>query len=390
MRVPSAATLLLCFASWPTLAATTATPAGPPDPLQFQANVGFMHDSNLFRLPDGFPVPSPDLGINSKSDRAFNKGVGLKYDNLIGRQRAIVDLGVSETTFDKNGDLDHVGYDGRLAWMWRIGNDWDGEASYRKRRTLAGLDEFKSKDLIVADCYRLAAGYQLDARWRLNGEVGREDQSHTAAARTSLDVDAKYYGAGFLYKTKAENSIGLQARRTERDYPRAPINDHTEDRISLVALWRLTGLTRLELQAGYVDVSHDSKADSDFSGVQWRATGIWDATGKFRLTAATFRDVRLYEDLFTDYIVVNGIHITPVYAITSKVNLQGEFIYEKRDFRPSSTREDNYRLARLGVSYAPIRNVDLTLSFEAGERKSNFAPLSYDYQAWFGTAKISY
>ena len=372
----------------------------PTDAFQANVNIGVMHDNNLFRLPDADPRL---FGVdpNNKSDTAFIKGVGLKYDKVLSRQRLIADLSLSETTFDKNTDLDYTGYDGRLAWMWRIGNDWDGEASYRKRKTLGGFaDELlKVQDLVESEWYRFTAGYQVDARWRVSGELNKDTQSHSAANQRSLDVDSKTAGVGVMYRTPADNSIGLQARRTDREYPNRTTlglnNNHTEDRINLVGLWRVTGITRLDLQAGHVDVSHDQFPDRDFSGFTWRAAGIWDATGKFRMSVAGYKDVRLYEDRETDYIVVHGISITPIYVITSKITVQGDFLYERRDFRPITVREDNFRLAKLGVTYSPLRNVDLTLSFETGERKSNvvlgnISVFSYDYQAWFGTAKISF
>ena len=383
---------LFCVACWPALAPAAFDPT---DAFQVNVNVGFNHDSNLFRIPD---VDPRLFGINpeNKSDTAFIKGVGVKFDKVVSRQRFIADLNVNETTFDKNTRLDYNGYDGHLAWMWRIGNDWDGEASYRKRKTLGGFsDEFlKLQDLVISEYYRFAAGYQLDARWRVSGEIGKEDQSHSAINRQSQDLDAKYAGLDVTYRTPSDNSIGLIARRTDRDYPSGPLtsvlNNSTEDRINLVGIWRLTGITRLDLQAGYVDVTHDQAPPRDFSGSTWRAGVTWDASGKFRLTAAGYKDIRLYEDRETDFILVHGVSIIPLYAVTSKIALQGEFVYENREFEPLSPREDKFRLAKLGVTYTPIRNVDLTLSFEVGDRKSNIPINNYDYQAWFGTAKISF
>ena len=393
MRVRAPITLI-CLACWPLLGHPAAVE--PIEGLQLNANVGFMRDNNLFRLHDSVPVPNPLLNIQDKSDTLFTYGAGLKYDKMLSRQRVLVDLNVNENKFDKNSDLDYTGYDGRLAWFWRVGNDWDGEASYRKRRTLGGFADVvqKLQDLVESDYYRFTAGYQLDVRWRVSAEIGKEEHEHSAVNQRTLDVDAKTAGMGVMYRTKADNSIGVQARRTDRDYPNrgivTPSNNHTEDRINAVAQWRLTGLLRLDAQAGYVDVSHDEDPSRDFSGFSWRAAGTWDATGKFRLTVTGFREVRLYEDVNTNYIVANGINVTPVYAITSKVTMQGDFIYEKRDFRPNTQREDDFRLFRLGLVYQPLRNVDLSLSWETGERKSNFFFNSYDYQAWFGTARISF
>lgn len=397
MRVPIA-WVLVCLACWP---AVGTAAFDPTDAFQFNVNAGFNHDNNLFRLPDN--IDASQARVNSRSDTAFIKGAGLKFDAPVSRQRFVAEWNVSETTFDKNTDLDHSAYDGRAAWIWRIGNDLDGEASYRKRKTLGGFaDEvLKVKDLVETEYYQLSGGYNIDARWRINAEWGKEDQSHSAFNRRTLDVESKTTGGRLTYRTPADNHVGLYARRTEREYPNRFLigfdNNHTEDRIGLLGQWRPTGLLRVDASLGHVDVSHDELSSRDFSGYTWRAAGLWEATGKFRLSLAGFKDVRLYEDIATSYIVVHGVNVTPIYSVTSKITVQADFIYEKRDFRGDPgfllgliQREDDFRLARLGVTYSPFRNVDLSLAFETGERKSNIFFDSYGYQGWFGTARINF
>jgi hypothetical protein len=83
--------------------------------------------------------------------------------------------------------------------------------------------------------------------------------------------------------------------------------------------------------------------------------------------------------------------------VTSKFIVQGELSFEKRDFRGDpgiipglATREDDFRQARLTLSYTPIRNVELSLSYENGDRRSNNVVNSFDYQSWFGTIRVSF
>jgi hypothetical protein len=116
-----------------------------------------------------------------------------------------------------------------------------------------------------------------------------------------------------------------------------------------------------------------------------------------------YKDIRLYEDRATSYIVAHGVNIAPLYAITAKINLQGSFVWERREFRGvgdpdfviGSQREDIFRFGRVTLTYQPLRFVDLSLSFESGDRSSNVVVSnisinSYDYQAWMATAKISW
>jgi exopolysaccharide biosynthesis operon protein EpsL len=393
---------IFCAACWP---AAGIGAFDPTDVVQIQANASLYHDNNLFRLPDRDPRL---FGINpdNKADTALVKGVGLKFDKLVSRQRLIADLNLNETTYDNNTNLDFFGGEGRLAWLWRVGNYWDGEASFRKKRTLGGFTDFRQnvQDLIDTDTYAVTAGYQFHPRWRISAELREDDSAHSAVVRQSLDSNAQTAGVTLTYRTPAANSIGLQARRTDRNYPnRATVgvvtvdNGHKESRLSTIAAWRISGALKFDFQVGHVDVAHDQLSVRDFSGATWRTAATWDPTAKLRLMLSGTRDIRLYEDIATSYYVVNSIGLSPIYAITSKITVQGDLNFERRDYRGDPgfligavAREDDLQLARLAVIYSPLRNVDLSISFEAGERKSNNVLSDFQYQSWLGTARVSF
>lgn len=406
--MPPARRLWAATIAAPLLLLPTTAPAAldPTDTIQIQVTASMFRDNNLFRLPDDI---DPTLfGINpaNKSDTVLVKGIGLKLDKLISRQRLIADINLNEQTYDKNTNLDSSGGDGRLAWLWQVGNYWSGEAGYRKRRQLGGFGDTlqRVKDLIDTDTYSLTGGYQLHPRWRISAEVTEQDTIHSAPTRQNLDSNAHVIGTELRYRTPSQNSAGIQLRRTDRNYPNRTTvglvtvdNGHIETRLNAVATWQSTGALKLDAQLGHAEIQHDQLAQRDFSGVTWRAGAIFDATSKLRLNFNTARDLRLYEDIATSYVVVNSVGLSPVYAVTPKIILQGDLTYEKRDYRGNPgfvvlnfNREDNIRLGRVGVTYSPIRNVDLTVSYEAGDRKSNVFLNSYDYQSWFGTIRIGF
>lgn len=393
------------------LAATMLLPAAsqaaldPTDVIQIQATTSLIRDNNLFRLPDVDPTL---FGIDpaKKADTARVLGVGLKVDKLVSRQRLIADVNLNETVYDKNDNLDFFGGDGRLAWLWQVGNYWSGEASYRKRRSMGGFSDVRQnvQDLIDTDTRFFSAGYQLHPRWRISAELLELDSTHSALSRQSLNNSSTTVGGEIRYRTPSQNSVGVQIRRTDRNYPnRATVgvttfdNGHTESRLNTVATWQLSGAIKLDGQLGRVEVQHDQLSRRDFSGVSWRAGAIWDPTSKLRLNLNTTRDVRLYEDIASSYYIVNALGLSPTYAVTSKILLQGDFSFEKRDYRGdpgflpvNSGREDNVRLGRLAITYAPVRNLDVSLSFEAGDRKSTIFLNSYEYRSWFGSVRVGF
>jgi exopolysaccharide biosynthesis operon protein EpsL len=393
---------IFCAACWP---AAGIGAFDPTDVVQIQANASLYHDNNLFRLPDR---DTRLFGINPdhKADTALVKGVGLKFDKSVSRQRLIADLNLNETTYDNNTNLDFFGGEGRLAWLWRVGNYWDGEASFRKKRTLGGFTDFRQnvQDLIDTDTYAVAGGYQFHPRWRISAELREDESAHSAVVRQSLDSNAQTTAVTLTYRTPAANSIGLQARQTDRNYPNRVTaglvtfgNGHKESRLNAIVAWQFSGALKLDFQGGHVDVAHDQLPARDFSGVTWRAAATWDPTAKLRLHLNSTKDIRLYEDLASSYIVVHSLGLSPIYAITSKITLQGDLNFEKRDYRGdpgffigANAREDDVQLARLAVTYSLLRNVDLSFSYEAGERKSNNALSDFQYQSWFGTARVRF
>jgi exopolysaccharide biosynthesis operon protein EpsL len=377
----------------------------PTDTVQIHASVGYVRDSNLFRLPD---IDPRLFGINpeNKSDTALIKGVGLKFDKLVSRQRIIAEANFSENTYDKNTNLDFVGSDGRAAWLWQVGNYWSGDLSFRKRRQLGGFADLQQniQDLVDTDSFSLSAGYRFHPRWRVVADLRDEETTHGAANRRTLNSEFKSAGLTLTYQTPADNTIGMEIRQADRAFPnRTTIglltfdNGHRETRVNAIVGWRMSGALRLDAQAGHIDVKHDQLSQRDFSGATWRAGATWDASGKVRVALNGSRDVRLYEDIVTSYIVANALSITPTYAITSKIIVQGDFSYERRDFRgdpgfvPGAVqREDNLRIGRLILSYTPVRNLDLSLSFDKGERRANLFTGNFEYRSWFGSIRASF
>jgi exopolysaccharide biosynthesis operon protein EpsL len=389
---------VLFFATcWP-----AASPAAydSTDVIQIQASATWVHDSNLFRLPQN-SAPPPT------ADTTRILGAGLKFDEVVSRQHLIADFNLNNSAFEKNTNLDYTGGDGRLAWLWQAGNDWSGEARYQRARTLADFAYIQQnvQDLIDTHAYALTGGYQFHPRWRIAAEFAAEELVHSATGRETLDVNSRSAGSTLTYRTPGDNSIGLQARRTDRSYPNPTLegnvlvdNGHRETRLNAIAAWRFSGVLKLDAQIGHVEVRFDEFSNRDFSGATGRAAATWDPTGKLRLSLNGLRDVQLYTDVSTSYTVVTSVGLSPIYTVTPKIVVQGDFNLEKRDYLgdpgivppTGPAREDHVRLARVSVRYSPIRSVELSVSYETGNRESNVPANSFEYQLWLATVKASF
>jgi exopolysaccharide biosynthesis operon protein EpsL len=396
---------------WAILVPAYAPPAAlaafdPTDVIQIQTTATLQHESNLFRLSDDSP-PRPGIDSSNRSDLVRTLGLGLTFDKLISRQRFVGDLNLFDRTYKKNSNLDFMGGDANLSWLWQVGNYWSGEAIYNKRRTLGGFGDVQAniRDVIDTDRLLLSGGYSFHPRWRIGGELIKQEVTHSSELRRQLDGESDSFAAILTHRTPAKNSIGARADFTDRRYPNRITtgevmadNAHSERRLSAVAVWNLTDALKLDAQLGHTDVKFDTLSQRDFSGVTWRAMATWEPTSKIRVSLNASKDVRLYEDISTSYIVVNGVRLSPVYALTPKINLQGVLLFEKRDYRGDPgfspieipQRENKFRLARIALSYSPIRNVDLFLAYETGDLNSTNPLASYDYRTWSGTLRLSF
>jgi hypothetical protein len=186
---------LFCVTCWP-----AASPAAydSTDFVQIQVIATRVHDNNLFRLPDTSVSP-PGSGIDpaNTADTTRILGAGLKFDKVVGRQRLIADLNLNQSAYEKNTNLDYLGGEGRLAWLWHAGTDWSGEAGYRKTRNLGGFADFRQnvQDLIDTDTASLAGGYQFHPRWRIAAAFSAEDLVHSAPAQQTLNLNSRLAGA---------------------------------------------------------------------------------------------------------------------------------------------------------------------------------------------------
>ncbi len=391
---------LVCLVCW----AAPAFPAfDPTDVIQLEVNSSLSHDDNLYRLPDDLGLPA---GL-SRSDTVRSVGLGLKFDKPISRQRLVIDLNVADINYNKNDILDHVSQDLRGSWLWRVGNYWDGEVGYRHRKYLAGFADVRLtfKDLITTDQYFVSGGYQFHPRWRIGAEAFTRDAEHSATIRRASDFEGKGVALSITYRTPSQNSFGAEVRRNEGEYPnRVPSGlgafdtGFTEHEVNALLAWRLSGVLRLDGAVGWTERKHENLSERDFSGLTGKLTATWEPTGKLRVKIVGDRDIRNLEDVVSNYVLSNSLTVSPVWAITSKIALQGDLIYETRDYRgdpgifiiDARKREDTLRTARLGVVYSPLRSIDLTLSYERGDRDSNDPNFDFDYSAWLGTLRVRF
>jgi exopolysaccharide biosynthesis operon protein EpsL len=299
------------------------------------------------------------------------------YDKGIGRQDLYLMAKFTKVGFDVFRQLDYDGKDIQGRWNYEIGNYLSGnlEASYN--RTLAPFTDFHSGERNL----RTHKRQYLDLFWRLHPSfrlrAALEDNAfrYELAGQKVNDRDERMSEAGFDYISRAENSAGLVARKIKGKYhhrrllSNGNIDDSFEqDELKARIDWRPSGLTRVQLLAGYAKRKHAFVGEPDSSGANGRVTVTYTPRGKMSYTAAAWREFAALESTAVSYSLNRGASFNARWDVTGKTHVNARLSREKRAYNARTlsptptTYRDALRNASLDITTNPTRKTSVTLS----------------------------
>lgn len=365
-------------------------------PLKLKVSGGISYDSNVFRLSDAVDAQTA-IGTSDKSDIIYRLGAGGKYELRQSRQKFIAEANITEYKFQNFSNLDNTSNDLRGEWQWQLGNNWSGDLGVGHRRYLESFANFQQnlRDMVEQDRIYGNANYLLHSQLKLTLDADWVDTQHNEQTRSVLDSKIKNTAFTVNWVTPAQNTVGLQYRTADASFPRRNTvatslvaNDYTENEYSLVAHWRLSGVSEIFARIGHTERKFDQAPNRDFSGPTWRLTYLWQPTGKTALEFATWRELAEFRDVNANYVRVTGISVVPTWSIAPQVVLRGKIshqtlVYQGDSGNPAVTarREDKERLLQVSALWTPLRLTELAFSVENGRRTSNQAFTDYKYKA---------
>ena len=364
------------------------------DRLELFVSQTITRDDNVFRISESLD-PAVVLGSSSKGDTYSTTSLGFNLDAPVSRQRLQARLAWNITRYERFTVLNlDDGHDGRVAWLWRVGNDLDGRLEYSDTRALASLANTRSGVLfgtpnVLATRRALFNGaYLVTPRWRLRGDVSRLRQSNELPALQVNDVTIDDAGLTLSYVTPANNEAGLRAQVEDGQFPsRQPVagtlvdNSYRQQRIAAVADWAVTAQSRIAARAGWVSRDHAELPQRDVDGATYYAAFDWKPTGKLALAAVAQRDIVPLDDIYSQSVKVKGVALRASLALTEKLGLSASGEYSHRDYLADpalllgvvSPRSDTVRAAAAVASYRPARLVTLQMGLRRETRSSTVA-----------------
>lgn len=376
--------MALLLAVWPGLVM-----AAQEDVLRPYVSYGITFDDNLLRVSDK-AIAQALFGSRGTSDRIQRASAGVIFDKQVSLQRFNLNFEINRTTFDRFGTLDNTGQNLSGKWNWHIGKHLEGNIGASYTRSLGSFLEFRKLARNMRTQRREYAdiAWLFHPSWRVRGSVANYDLKNEVREQRINDRTEDEYIVGIDYLLPNSSHVGLQYRRLNGDLPNRQLvagslfdNSFKQDEGSLVVDWAYSGKTRVQLKTGVVRRSYDNRPERDFTGPNARVTVDWLPTGKTKLTVATWRDIYAVDDAISTYSDNRGISLSPSWSITSKITLQGRLLYEKQDHAGDPNlvvtslpqRKDKYYSTMLGVSYIPVQDLQLMLSWQRDERKSNYS-----------------
>ena len=233
-----------------------------------------------------------------------------------------------------------------MVWEW-VGDRAKGNLGYQYQRFLAdfGDSHTRTKDLVSVRTPFFDLSYLLTPEWELVGNAAQSEATHSDSTRNALDYTLNTGVAGVNYITSSKNSIGVRVKSINGDYPNSqtvdslgnPIpttnNSFRENDLAAVAVWNVTGESRVLARLGYTKREHDEQPSRDYSGGTGQVDYHWVPTGKTTLDFSVYRNVVSSDDLSASYILFRGIAIEPTWAALSTITLKLRAVSELRDYR---------------------------------------------------------
>jgi len=372
-------------------------PAYPSEllrPYDLWAQFGMMYDTNLLRRTTG-----------DNSELLTRLGVGGRIDQkVVGRQSVHAEARVDSYIYNKNSEIDNIGYGGLAEWRYEIGNDLAGAIGASRRRFQASLSEIQRAqyDPITETQLNATARYRVGPHIGLRGGTTYID--YNRPIRQFSNTKTLLVAGGADYVTDLGNALGIEVAEAKGDAPVNQLvdplgifigNGYRQHDVGVVGTWIVSPFMRATGRVGKTTRHYTELPGRDFSGPTWNVMAQWLPTAKTMFTFESSKHVSSVIDIGPSHIVAKGYAFGPGWAPTAKLNFQARFLRQHQVFAGdpeaelgiAPLRQEFIRGYRLGSYWEYTRQVHFTFALDHGERESNILGRNYTYNAATGNVK---
>jgi exopolysaccharide biosynthesis operon protein EpsL len=368
----------------------TGAIAALSDTIHPYVSVGYTYDDNLLRLPDGYS------GLEGGSDRMTQSQVGILIERPFGRQKLTGTAKVSRVTFDRFDQLNYNGKDFNGDLAWQLGNRFSGTLGGVYNETLTPFTDMVTNQRNLRKTRRgyVTAAWRFHPSWQLRTGFTRSKYDYELVAQRVNNRSDDLFEFGGDYLASSGSRVGLVARQLKGSYEKLRnvggfvyANDYTQRELKANINWIISGVTQVQVLAGYAKREYDSFSTRDSSGFNGRATVRWAPLGKVRFTAEAWREFAAVESLVVSNSLNRGASLAATWEATGKIQANASLRRESRDFEAISNivagldAPDRTRSAQLGLVYSPTLATQISVNVFNEKRTGSPLVGTNDYNA---------
>jgi exopolysaccharide biosynthesis operon protein EpsL len=331
-----------------------------------------------------------------KSDRMTQSQAGLVVDRPFGRQRLTATAKVSRVTFDHYDQFDYNGKDLKADLAWELGNRFSGNLGGSYVETLTPFSDYNTSQRNLRTSRReyVNGAWKLHPRWQVRAGYTRNRSEYELLVQRINNRTENLAEVGADYLAPSGSRVGLVARRLKGEYlnPRTIgsvrlDSDYTQEELKANINWRFSGVTSIQVLAGYAKREYESSSSRDSSGANGRASVVWAPLGKVKFTAEIWREFAAVESLIVSNSLNKGASVGAAWDISAKVQANANVRHEKRQFEqlPTSTfigeTSDRLNSVQAGLTYAPTLGSQLGITAFRENRRGSPVVGTNDYRA---------
>jgi len=357
----------------------------------------YGYDSNLFRLNSEQQALAV-LGRTSRAESFYTLAAGIDANLKFSRQTVNAHAELNRTQFNTYRALDYDGRDLLLKWNWLAGSRLTGNVGVAEKLTEASYANVRQP---VSNLVRTRRGFfqgalQVGSPWHVLFGMDRIQTRNDAIEQRTQNATTDSANTGVQYETAKGSTLALMSRYIQGSYPNRQLigttlvnNDYRQWDNGVVVGWAPSGKTKVAGTLNYTRRSYADVPQRDFSGLTGQLSMDWMVTGKTTLKGALHRDIGTIDNTTASYTVNNGIAVGADWKPTAKLTLNTQLRYDSIDFSgdPAATlagravREDRLTTLQAGVQYSVLRNTQLGLLLQRGDRRSSEPLSGYDYNS---------
>jgi len=348
-----------------------ATPLGDMFRPYVDYEVNF--DDNMLRTRDNVSSAARQalFGSSKKSDVSQRITGGLIFEKEISRQRLTADGNWSHTYFDRFSKFDHNAQDVQGNWNWFLGDKFEGNMGATYVKDLAPFLFFPGvKNLQTVKTQFFNGDWRFLPSWSMHSGYTHYNLTSSNDLVKFQNREEHLFDVGFDFWASDTNKAGVRYRRINGDFTFNPLGadqSYNQNEVRAVIDWILSGKSWVQFSGGWVERKSPAFPERDFNGFNARATYVWRPTAKIQMALAGWRETGPVNAINARFSLNTGVSFTPSWDITNKLKLQGEVLYDNRDFNgldgvtlASRSNKNKIFDGSLGLIYKPYTGIQIS------------------------------